>query len=926
MLSELTAVRITDTGIVLSDGNAQDSPINTNSGVKITDLILPANSNFFDEPIETRSANYDSPGYPNSSGMGNKLTVENQGVHQSSPPLTWVPGGQIVKWHYNATKESDNQSIDENSVSALANIIKAHNSNLAYTSTKLANITFDYRGAFKDPHDTYMESSDQHSVLSLYAKREITDIAVTVNATSPDAGNTDISNGTVTKSGGNWIVNTDTNASGNITLAFTVTSEYDNNAADTTISQENWDVSCGSEFGSVTTTSGANPQVTFAANIAHGLSTTVTFTHATGFSTTQTIEIENNTCDWGRWADGITIYDTDDHAHDADITFEICSTLMLVDNPISEDIVDPTSGLAVRDNVGTGYYLGGAYGDGVNPTAYSIIITHDGSGLGPASFTLSSDSLGVEDPEYPFALMPGNHQLSSGEYPPVIQLINKEITPQAEAYVNTYRMALTLCGGTSSELEVITSNSKTITTTVQDCSCAEVDWDNFTIGFSNDPDSAIMLCAPDTAGVIELEALVDIDLGVLQVQSANVNDGAWQNITSEANNWPAGGEGAIIQISAPEGAGNLIEAGNLGGSTTNGAVVLANQSIYSPGTYTFDVEYTANICGEMQMATTTFDIVVMDCTPPQVTLDVLYRIAATTSLIQFRLGGLGESFSLVSASGGAAEDASAIIEEAFGSIIQVHIPDGADGSLCIAASDGPELLTRLTIQPNSSDWYGTMIIDDGELLAHDCMDYPNGAVYQDTAITTEDTNGSDKLEQDTIVLLGYQEGFDPGNGCPNGQYWNNDALGTGIGACVPIGWELGDDIGDFGGDIVIDPPSDKDLKNILGVVAAEDVTTDYHLIGLATFEYEWNAIAKALFGLEGHVAEGFLAEQLESLYPAPDPANPPTSKDDGHIWWHEYMTDEQKALHENVHNFYTFFNSALLEAEIAAAKEALDSE
>ena len=60
--------------------------------------------------------------------------------------------------------------------------------------------------------------------------------------------------------------------------------------------------------------------------------------------------------------------------------------------------------------------------------------------------------------------------------------------------------------------------------------------------------------------------------------------------------------------------------------------------------------------------------------------------------------------------------------------------------------------------------------------------------------------------------------------------------------------------------------------------------------------------------------------KLEVLFPAPDPENPPTSEADGHIWWHEYMSDEQKALAENVHDYYTRFNSIMLQAEIDAAK------
>jgi len=117
--------------------------------------------------------------------------------------------------------------------------------------------------------------------------------------------------------------------------------------------------------------------------------------------------------------------------------------------------------------------------------------------------------------------------------------------------------------------------------------------------------------------------------------------------------------------------------------------------------------------------------------------------------------------------------------------------------------------------------------------------------------------------------------------------------------------------------------SDKDLKNIIRAVPVDEITTNYHLIGLTTFEYEWNQTADDLFGLSGHVTEGFIAEQLEELYPAADPQNPPTSKDDGHIWWHEYMSDEQKDSSAGVHNYYTFFNSEMLQAEIDAAIAAL---
>lgn len=114
--------------------------------------------------------------------------------------------------------------------------------------------------------------------------------------------------------------------------------------------------------------------------------------------------------------------------------------------------------------------------------------------------------------------------------------------------------------------------------------------------------------------------------------------------------------------------------------------------------------------------------------------------------------------------------------------------------------------------------------------------------------------------------------------------------------------------------------SDKDLKNIIRVVPENEITSDYHLIGLSTVEYKWQQIAADLFGYSGHVAEGFIAEELESLYPAPDPQNPPTSKEDGHIWWHEYVSDEQLSELDNVHKYYTFFNSEMLQAEIDAAK------
>ncbi len=116
--------------------------------------------------------------------------------------------------------------------------------------------------------------------------------------------------------------------------------------------------------------------------------------------------------------------------------------------------------------------------------------------------------------------------------------------------------------------------------------------------------------------------------------------------------------------------------------------------------------------------------------------------------------------------------------------------------------------------------------------------------------------------------------------------------------------------------------SDKDLKSIIRVVPSSEVTTDYHLIGLTTFEYEWNDIANELFGMSGHVAEGFLAEELEYLYPAPDPSNPPTSKDDGHVWWHHHIDAHTRSTVPGAHKYYTFFNAELLDELIAAAKES----
>ena len=120
--------------------------------------------------------------------------------------------------------------------------------------------------------------------------------------------------------------------------------------------------------------------------------------------------------------------------------------------------------------------------------------------------------------------------------------------------------------------------------------------------------------------------------------------------------------------------------------------------------------------------------------------------------------------------------------------------------------------------------------------------------------------------------------------------------------------------------------SDKDLKDIIREVPANEITTDYHLIGLTTVEYEWKPIAKELFGYSGHVAEGFISEQLEQLFPATDPENPPTSKEDGHIWWYNYTTSEQKTYSPDAHDYYTFFNSEMLQEKIDAAKAALSSD
>ena len=134
--------------------------------------------------------------------------------------------------------------------------------------------------------------------------------------------------------------------------------------------------------------------------------------------------------------------------------------------------------------------------------------------------------------------------------------------------------------------------------------------------------------------------------------------------------------------------------------------------------------------------------------------------------------------------------------------------------------------------------------------------------------------------------------------------------------------------GDFGGIVSPGTPgfatSDKDLKKNIAIVP-NPVATNYHLLGLYTIEFDWSQTATDLFGMTGHVKEGFIAEQLEQLYPAPDPKNPPTSKKDGHIWWYEYMTDEQKAMSSGVHNYYTFVNSEMLEAKIQEAIEASES-
>jgi hypothetical protein len=111
--------------------------------------------------------------------------------------------------------------------------------------------------------------------------------------------------------------------------------------------------------------------------------------------------------------------------------------------------------------------------------------------------------------------------------------------------------------------------------------------------------------------------------------------------------------------------------------------------------------------------------------------------------------------------------------------------------------------------------------------------------------------------------------------------------------------------------------SDKDLKINIALIPVPTLTS-YHLIGLHTFEYDWAPIANDLFGLTGHIEEGFLAEQLEELFPAPD-SSPPTSKEDGHIWWHEYMTEEQKSATSGVHDYYTFYNTELLDEKIAEA-------
>jgi len=169
--------------------------------------------------------------------------------------------------------------------------------------------------------------------------------------------------------------------------------------------------------------------------------------------------------------------------------------------------------------------------------------------------------------------------------------------------------------------------------------------------------------------------------------------------------------------------------------------------------------------------------------------------------------------------------------------------------------------------------------------------------------------------------------------------WGGDTIGGNCGCLCGGGWDPGGGFGGGlgGGDGSVDPggdgfgggggfefefESDKDLKNIIREIPVEEQTKDYHLLGLKVYEYEWLPIAKALYGVEGHVAEGVLAEDVESTFPAL--GKPDGDPDDGDLWWHDYPLEPESGWGEfagKVHSYYNHVNFTLLHQMIEEAKK-----
>ena len=171
----------------------------------------------------------------------------------------------------------------------------------------------------------------------------------------------------------------------------------------------------------------------------------------------------------------------------------------------------------------------------------------------------------------------------------------------------------------------------------------------------------------------------------------------------------------------------------------------------------------------------------------------------------------------------------------------------------------------------------------------------------------------------TWVNTGYDTTLFGGCGCICGGGGGDGGGGSTVtpGTTPGASFESGGSFG-FGGF----DTSDKDLKIIHAEIPVAEQTVGYHLLGLKAYTYEWNPIAELLYGLEGHVPEGVLAEDIEAVFP--DLGKPDGDPEDGDLWWHDYPIEPEDGWGEfsgQVDTYYNKVNFELLHQMVEAAKK-----